>query len=499
MASGRAPPDPPFVDTQIRIPVSLARKLAVNVLVQAVGKIAIAALSLGTIAILTRHLGVDGFGEYRTVIGFMAFAQLFGNLGVHLVFVRNVSQPGADQSSLLGNGLSLRLIGSTAVLLIAAGIAWLLPYTDAVKEGCLIAVAGMAALGAHQMIVVVFQQHLKQTGPVVAEVLGALVLFGGVLLGTYLGVSVLAMITVTALGSVVTLIVSWTLVKRLVPFRLRYELAAWSALLIPAIPLALGDLLQLVSYRSDTILLSLLQPASVVGQYGVASRVQDTLIGISLMFSQLMIPVLARYGTEDKVNFRLHLQRALDVLSVGCVGATALIAAYALPIVLLIAGREFADAAVPLQILAATMAVKSIAVVFWQGAAVINEQKKMLWGFALSAILGLTSYLILIPRLGATGAAISTLVGETALWIFAIVLLARRTGGYPSPTIFIKSVIAGAIALWLAWEVLPATGLYWMIQGAIAGTVYVGIVVAIGAVPISLIRELLLARKAKQS
>ncbi|MBU1705383.1 oligosaccharide flippase family protein [Patescibacteria group bacterium] len=78
-----------------------AAKFSQNMTIQIAGKIAAVFVGLGIMAILTRSLGPEGFGEYTTAVTFL---QLFGvivDFGLTLTLLVMISEVGADQIKLL--------------------------------------------------------------------------------------------------------------------------------------------------------------------------------------------------------------------------------------------------------------------------------------------------------------------------------------------------------------------------------------------------------------
>ena len=59
------------------------KKIALNTLVQVVGKIITTVISVVMLAYLARYLGVSGYGDYTTVFAFLGFFAIIADMGVN--------------------------------------------------------------------------------------------------------------------------------------------------------------------------------------------------------------------------------------------------------------------------------------------------------------------------------------------------------------------------------------------------------------------------------
>ncbi len=111
-------------------PPTLARKLGSRFALLAGGRVAVLVLGLLATALLTRLLGPDGFGHFRTAVAFLGIAVAAADLGLASLFVREISQSGADQRRLIGNALALRLLLAAIAMAIAVGVAFVVPQAE---------------------------------------------------------------------------------------------------------------------------------------------------------------------------------------------------------------------------------------------------------------------------------------------------------------------------------------------------------------------------------
>lgn len=462
--------------------MNLARSLSLNMALVTVGRVLTILMSLVLMMILTRGLEPEGFGHYRSVIAYLGLAGIVSYLGLHLIFVREFSREGADQPALLGQALSLRLVSAAAILIAAAGLAWLFPYEPIVRWGILLAAPAFIAVAAHQLLTGVFQEKLKQAPPVAAEVAGGMLTLALVLAMLQAGMGVIPVLAAYVAGNLLTLGISWTAAYRLVPFSLRADTGVWKALLLPALPIAGTQLLQQSYYKTDIIVLSLLRPAAEVGFYSVGRQILDTFVGFALMYAGLIMPLLSRHANKEPQAFAAHLRDGFDLLAVGFVGAGMLTFAYAAPIAALLGGAEFAAAGPALQALTPLIVLYPLCLICRFAVTALDRQAELLRGYAVAAVLGLASFFVLIPWLGPVGAAGGLLVGETVVAVTVLRVLRRTTGVGPTWGVLAKALGCAALA-YLVTRVPQVAALPWIVGAALAGLAYLVLVLLAGALP----------------
>src|SRR3990167_10865464 len=115
--------------------MSLTRKVAYNTAAQVVGRAANTVLAIITIGLLTRYLGVAGFGEYTTVFAFVGLFNTFADFGFMMVLLRELGAGRVSEKKIVANVLSIRTIFAIAVYTVAFAVGWLMHYPLIVHVG----------------------------------------------------------------------------------------------------------------------------------------------------------------------------------------------------------------------------------------------------------------------------------------------------------------------------------------------------------------------------
>jgi O-antigen/teichoic acid export membrane protein len=476
----------------------LARPLRDSLALLLAGKAASMLLALVATVILTRSLQADGFGLYRTVVVYLGVASIVASLGLNLLVVRDISRPDADQARILGNAVTLRLLTGVVGLGAAAAAVWFLPFDPAVRVGVVLGAVGSLAQIAYQLLVGLFQQRLRQLGAVAAEVTGAALLVLGALALTQAGADLLAFVAATAVSQICTLAVGWWFAQRLQPFRPRFEPAELTRLLRAGAPIGALIVLSMLYARADTLLLALLAEPTQVGLYGLATRLLDTIGGVTLLAAGLIAPMIARHALHDRAAFRDLLDLALTAVLVWTVGVAALLAWHSAEVSRLIGGDPFAAAGPALTVLALVAPISAVGVVFRDAAIALEQQRVLFGGYVAAVAIAGLGYLLLIPRLAALGAALGLLLGELTVATCAVLVVTRATGVIPALGAAGRTVASGVAAAAVGGA-LKLAALPWPATLIASAAAYGGLLLLTKAVAPATIRELLTLRRAERS
>jgi O-antigen/teichoic acid export membrane protein len=474
--------------------MSRLRTLAANMAAVISGKAATAVVGLLTVVALTRHLGPTEFGYYRTVLTYSAFAAVLADSGLYMVTLREMSRGGANAGRVLGNALPLRVVSTGSVLLAAAAVAWLTPYDPRVKWGTLIGAAIYTCLQTSDFLIAAFQSVLKQARNAIAEVTGALVTLAAVSALALTHAGALPMLDATLLGAAVALNISIRLARRLVPFRVSFDLPLWRQYLVAGLPLAGSQILDMAMLRGGSLLLSLLQPAAAVGLYGVPSKLFEITTSVPYMLAGLMMPALTASAARDRAEFSRQLGRALDAVAVYGVGVVIAFAPFADRLLALISGERFAAGAPALIVISFAVALAGLTHVLRFTLVACERPRLVFVADAVACACAFTAYFGLIPRFSLLGAAAGSVVAETSALAAMIVGLRHAGRRLPSLANPAKAVTAGALAA-LTMRYLAGFGTPWPLALVAGGALYLALLTLTRAIPRELVLVILAARK----
>jgi O-antigen/teichoic acid export membrane protein len=200
----------------------------------------------------------------------------------------------------------------------------------------------------------------------------------------------------------------------------RLNRAALRGWLAEAGPLGLGDVLRGLTWNLDTLLLSLLQPASVVGLYSVAYRPLGPLNWVPFAVLTAVFPSFARNAVEDRAALARAFAASLRLLWV-----------MSLPIAVVVC-TCLSFLSFPFRFLLAALGRPDV------------YARLVLWVLVLEAVLESA----LIPEFGYLGACAGSLAGE-AVFTAAGLYLCGRLGVHGVEYGAMARALPAAVALGL--------------------------------------------------
>jgi O-antigen/teichoic acid export membrane protein len=421
----------------------LSQKIAYNTIIQIIGKALSTALGVASITIMARYLGKTGFGQYTIVMTYVSFFSVISDFGLTLVTSRLISEPGADEKKIISNLFGLRLVSALIFLGLAPLSIIFFPYDNIVKLGAAIITLSFLFNALSQILTGFFQKKLKMGIMAGADVLSRILLLAGIILSVKLNWGLYGILWSVVASNIFSFGFPYLLNRELTTFSLAFDKKIWLKIFHQTWPLAITIAFNLIYLKTDTLILSLIKSPAEVGVYGVAYKVIDILVTIPFMFSGLALPALtAAWARGEKEKFNSMLGKSFNGLAIMAVLLIIGAQFTAQPIMVLVAGEEFAAAGSILRILILAAGVIFLQSIFAHAIIAIGQQTKIIGAYAFTAVTALAAYLIFIPRYSYFGAAWSTVYSESAIAASSIYLIYKYVKFIPRVNILFKALLA---------------------------------------------------------
>ena len=429
--------------------MSLKKKIAWNTGVQIIGKALSTLIGIITVAAMARYLGQEGYGNYTTIIAFLQIFGILVDFGLSLMTVQMISERPDDtahNNKILSNVFTLRLFSAIFFLGLAPIIALLFPYPPIVKMGIALTSFSFLFISLNQILVGVFQKNLRMDRTSIAKVVGRIALLIGVFTAIYYEKGLMLILLAVVIGSFVNFIVNLFFVRRFARIRLKFNFTVWKEVISRAWPIGISIAFNLIYFKADTVILSIFRSQAEVGLYGAPYRVLEILISFPFMFIGVLMPLFALYWTHKKIDdYKKLTQQAFDFLVIvvwPIIFGTIILAT---PIMVLVAGPEFASSGPILQILSIATAVIFLGTLFSHLIVSLHKQRKMIVGYVATAVIALILYLFLIPRFGMYAAAWVTVLSETMIAAITFTVVYITLNWRPSLKISNRALAAALI------------------------------------------------------
>ena len=402
-------------------------------------------VAVGSVFLL-RYLGVVDFGRFATIMSLVVIVSGITDAGLTAVGARDLPlRPRDEQPRLLANLLGLRLLLTPLGVLGATAFAFLAGYEDKLVLGTLLAGAGFVLINAQATMMLPLQVDLRIGRLTTAEVLRQALTVAGIVALVVAGASLLPFFAIPIVVGAVVVAASPFLVGNRRVYRPAFERVEWSGLLREAWPLAASLVMSVIYFRVLIILTSLIASAEETGLYATSFRVFEIMFGLPTLVLTVALPVLA-VAHDNRPRLRFVLQRMTEVAAIAAVFLAILIVIVARPMIELLGGSEYADAAPILRIQAFALVAVFLGQVWQLGLISIRRQSALVVANGLALGLVVILGLLLIAAYDSTGAAIAAVVAEAVLMTALFVLLSRADPALRPQLGFLwKPTLAGAL------------------------------------------------------
>lgn len=377
---------------------------------------------------LARTLGPVGRGEFASVLIWPLMLGLLGDLGVGFALTYFVSREPARRDALWTIGCVVSLVWGA--FLAAASIAILasrLSLSPAARTALDIALAVLPlALASHlHACLLLGLGRLKASNVIRAS---QVLLYAGavVVLAAADRGAVLPYAVAWASAQVVVGVAGFAYLAGVVGTKWSWEPGLWRPVLGYGMRVYVGGLAAQASLRLDQMLMSVMGLVAPLGIYAVAVAVAS---GVAPVFTALAVVVLHRAtrsgddsapAREIRHVLRLSLLAGLPLVLAGIVLAPVVV-----PFVF---GASFRPSVLPTQILLAAAFFQGANAILGNSLRAVGRPGRSSVAESVGAVATIALLVFLLPRFGALGAAVSSLVAYAAVTLMQFRYLTAASG-----------------------------------------------------------------------
>jgi len=455
--------------------------------IRVVGYGASVLLSVGSAALLFRHLGVEDSGRYVTVTSLVLVASGLVDLGLTGIGVRELAvREAGERSPLMRNLIGLRVVLSLVGVAGAVAFAAAVDYSDAMVLGTLLAGLGFAAAASQSTLVSVLTVELRLGLVTLLELLRQVVFVAAIVLLVLAGAELLPFLAASLPAGLVVLAATVAILAGSIAVKPAFDRAEWRLLLRDMLPYAAATALGAVYFRVSMVLLSLVSSAQQTGYFGASFRIIETLLAIPNLLVTAAFPIFARTAGSDRARLGYALQRMLEatVLAGGWVALMLIVGA---PLIVeIIAGDSFAPSAEVLRIQAGALLLTFAGAPLGYALLSLRRHRDLLVITLAALVLNGVLVPLLADTHGANGAAAATLGAEFTLTASALFILARLDRRL---RLSLAVVVKAAPGFGAGCAVLAVPGVPSVVRMALATLLYAGLGLLLRAVPDEILVE----------
>jgi O-antigen/teichoic acid export membrane protein len=392
-------------------------KIGVNTLIQIIGKIATVFFSIFTVSLLTRYLGLGGYGEFTLVFAYLAIFGVIADFGLHLSMIKILPRYKKDQKKIIGSYFTIRFLFVIASGLIALLCLLFVPYSFETKILILIGSIGVGIGYLSGFGNAIFQSKLRVDLITYIDILGKIITIFFIYLFIQLRLNIYFIIFTILIGNIASFMLStYYLIKRH-EFSLDFDKKITQDLLSISIPVGITAFFTLLYFKIDTLLLSFFKSSTDIAFYGVSYKIFENLLILWGFYMASAYPILS-----SKVNKNAEFNKFLkQCIILAIIGSSIIIVVgyiFAPLLITIIAGEEFLVSAESLRILLFSIPVFFINNIFYH-VILLRDKMWTLVGVLIGSLLfNIVINLIVIPKYSFIGTSYTTVITELFTFIF---------------------------------------------------------------------------------
>lgn len=299
------------------------------------GQVATTALAIVLNAQLGRVLGPGDFGLYFFLLTSTYFVHVITEWGQGDILLREVARRPQQTAGLLGSALLIRVLLTVPVLTAGTLAVMAIGYEARTIQLFVLTIVAFVPMALSDVYGTAFRGHERMDIDARCDVLGKVLHVAFVSLAFALGGRLVSVILSLFASGVFSLVyVAWK-VRDIGVRRLRVQRSEVRVLQRDGFPVLLGDVLGHAQLYTETLILSALATTEVLGWYGAARSISNTLLMPAAILLSASYPRLAR-AAVDRAALRSELGAGLRVvliLGVLVTTGTALFAEVAITLV----------------------------------------------------------------------------------------------------------------------------------------------------------------------
>lgn len=438
-------------------------------------------LALASAPLLVRHLGVEAFGRYATIVSLVGIVGGITDAGLAAVAIReHATTRGPARERLARNLLGIRIVLTTLGVGAAAAFAALAGYGAPLVLGTVLAGLGLLLLVVQQTWATVLQAELRQGWVTIAELMRQVVTVAGIIALVVVGAEIVPFLALAIPAALAALVLTGVLVHRTIALRPSFDVAAWRALLRETLPVSAAVALHSVYLRIVIVLMSLIAVDLETGYFATSFRIVEVLLAVPFLLAQVVLPIFSRAARDDEARLVYVVQRAFEVALVGGAAVTVLTVVGAPVAMAVLAGDEGAGAVDVLRVQALVVFFTCLTAT-WQYTLFALRCHRALVIANVSGLAAIVAgTLLLVPSHGAVGAAAAAAIGELVLTAVSLAALVRVRPRL-RPQLGTVPRVALAAGAGLAAGLLPDVAD--VVRIALAGGAFAALALALRVVP----------------
>jgi len=406
---------------------SILYKIGFNTLIQFIGKAVSVLLGLATVALLTRYLGLAGYGNFTLVFAYMSFFGVFADFGLQLAIVRELSQKNIEAENIYGTYFWLKSVLIGASTLIAIFALLFFPYSQELKIGILIGALAVGIGGLSGYGTAIFQSRVRLDIVTYIDVLTKIITVIFIVFFVFSKMNFYYIISTVLIGNITGFIVTVFILKKFINFNFKYDKILAKKIIGWSVPIGLTSFFSLAYFKIDTIMLSVMRGPTEVGIYSLSYKILENILMLWGLYMASVYPFFSKFlGNKDKKNFYKIFKNTITIALLFSIPIVLIGFIFSDYIINIFAGDKFNQSSVSFKILLLSLPIYFMTNTFYNALLSLKKINFIIYSMVACLLLNFLLNLILIPKMGYVGASINTVLTEGVMLIAYILFSIRK-------------------------------------------------------------------------
>lgn len=403
------------------------KKILGNSIWQIAEKIITMIISVIVTGMMARYLGAEEYGIVNYVISVVALFTAFSTLGMDQITIKDLIDNPNKKDSILGTSFIIRIIGSLILIFISQITLYVCGKANALYQILGIIYSSSMIFKAFEVIEYYLQSKMKLKVTSIIRFITAILVAVIKLLVIKFDFGMIGLTLSYLFDSVIAAILFFIYFKIKNNEKMKVEKKYAKELLSKCWYIAVSSLLTTLYMRIDQVMLgSMLVDKTENGIYAAAVKIAEMWYFIPLALITSFQPVIvAKKNAKEEEDYMKFMQKLYDVVAIIGIICGIGITLFGRIAVNILYGAEYIASykVLIISVWAGLFATINCARMIW----LISEnlQKYTICYTSIGVILNIVLNIVLIPQIGAIGAAIATLISQVVTNVFVLMLFKK--------------------------------------------------------------------------
>lgn len=376
------------------------------------GRVAQMLLSLVVGVLSARYLGPSNFGLIKYGTAFTSFFMSLCTLGINSIIIKDFFDNPKEEGKALGSTIGLRIVASFLSSIMIISFVSILDRNEPLTIMVVAICSLQLFFQSFNIINYWFQSRYKSKVTAIASFIASAITSVYKIILLIQGASVNWFAFAFSLDCIVQGTFLFCIYKKYNGPKLQFSLFKGKALLRNSYHYILSGMMIAIYGQTDKLMLKQMLNETAVGYYAAAIAVASLGSFILSAIVDSIYPTIMRLHDEDYIRFeRKNKQLYALVFYISFFGSI-LIVLFGDIIIKILYGTSYLPAAAPLKVITWYTAFSYLGIARNAWVVCENKQKYLKYMFLSAAIINVLLNLIFIPKWGATGAALASLITQ---------------------------------------------------------------------------------------